>query len=70
MPFSWWVGTYRKFSGDGVEAHVDRVLEVGRIGDVRFRVIVGRFGDFDFVFERFLLAVGIVRFCGGGRNDV
>lgn len=52
----------RELPGDGVEAHVYRVLEVCRVRDVRLGVIVGRLRDLDLVLERLLLAVGIVRF--------
>lgn len=59
---------YRKLAGDRIEAHVHRVLEIGRIRNVGLRVAVRRFRALDLALQRLLLAIGILGLCNGQRR--
>lgn len=54
--------TYRKFTGDRIETHMNGMLEIGRIRYVWFGVTVRWFRSFDFAFQCFFLAIRIFRF--------
>lgn len=58
-------GHASEFARDRIEAHVNGVLEIGWIWYIRFR-IARRFQGriFDFIFQRFLLAVAVVGLFG------
>lgn len=57
--------TYRELSRDGIEAHVNGVLEVGGVGDVGLVGCVrDRLVALDLGLERLLLALGVVGLLG------